>query len=29
MSFPEDNIINLLENNIINFIDKFINIVEE
>ena len=29
MSFPEDNIIYLLENNIINFIDKFINIVEE
>lgn len=29
MSFPEDNIINLLENNIINFIDKFINIVEK
>ncbi len=29
MSFPEDNVINLLENNIINFIDKFINIVEE
>ena len=29
MSFPEDNVINLLENNIINFIDKFINRVEE
>ena len=29
MSFPEDNVINLLENNIINFIDKFINIVEK
>jgi hypothetical protein len=29
MSFPEDNVINLLEDNIINFIDKFINIVEE
>ena len=29
MSFPEDNVINLLENNIINFIDKFINIVDE
>ncbi len=29
MSFPEDNVINLLEDNIINFIDKFINRVEE
>ena len=29
MSLPEDNVVNLLENNIINFIDKFINIVEE
>ena len=29
MSFPEDNVINLLENNIINFIDKFINMAEE